>query len=85
MAISSALTIQGTHVQTIYSDFINKRLLVNRNYQRKLVWTISEKRNFIDTLSRELPIPLFLLAEVEFEGLNKLEIIDGMQRVDAIF
>lgn len=85
MAITSGLTIQGTHVQTIYSDFITQRLLVNRNYQRKLVWTIAEKRNFIDTLSRELPIPLFLLAEVQFESSNKLEIIDGMQRLDAIF
>ncbi|MBD8489183.1 DUF262 domain-containing protein [Echinicola sp. CAU 1574] len=85
MAISSGLTIQGTHVQTIYTDFIKQRLLVNRNYQRKLVWTIEEKRNFIDTLSRELPIPLFLLAEVNFESSTKLEIIDGMQRFDAIF
>ncbi|MEX2565671.1 MAG: DUF262 domain-containing protein [Cyclobacteriaceae bacterium] len=85
MAISSGLTIQGTHVQTIYSDFIKQRLLVNRKYQRKLVWTIEEKRNFIDTLSRELPIPLFLLAEVEYDNSTMLEIIDGMQRFDAIF
>src|SRR5690606_10581302 len=85
MAISSGLTIQGTHVQTIYTDFINQRLLVNRNYQRKLVWTIEEKRNFIDTLTKGLPIPLFLLAEVQYENSSKLEIIDGMQRLDAIF
>lgn len=85
MAITGELIIQGTHVQTIYSDFIKKRLLVNRNYQRKLVWTIEEKRNFIDTLSQSLPIPLFLLAETSFEEQKKLEIIDGMQRFDAIF
>lgn len=85
MAISSGLTIQGTHVQTIYTDFINQKLLVNRNYQRKLVWTIEEKRNFIDTISKGLPIPLFLLAEVKYENSSKLEIIDGMQRLDAIF
>lgn len=85
MAISSGLTIQGTHVQTIYTDFINQRLLVNRNYQRKLVWTIEEKRNFIDTLSKGLPIPLFLLAEVKYDNNSRLEIIDGMQRLDAIF
>ena len=85
MAITGELIIQGTHVQTIYADFIKKRLLVNRNYQRKLVWTIEEKRNFIDTLSQSLPIPLFLLAETIFEGQKKLEIIDGMQRFDAIF
>lgn len=85
MALTSGLTIQGTHVQTIYTDFINRKLQVNRNYQRKLVWTIEEKRNFIDTLSEGLPIPLFLLAEVELDGKPKLEIIDGMQRLDSIF
>ncbi len=85
MALTSGLTIQGTHVQTIYSDYINRKLQVNRNYQRKLVWTIEEKRNFIDTLSEGLPIPLFLLAEVERDGRPKLEIIDGMQRLDSIF
>ena len=85
MAESGNLTIQGTHVQTLYTDYINNKFIVNRKYQRKLVWSIEEKRNFIDTLHRELPIPLFLVAEVEVDGNKKLEIIDGMQRLDAIF
>jgi len=79
------LSIQGIHIQTMYSDFRSKRFLINRKYQRKLAWTIEEKRNFIDTLIRGLPIPLFLLAEVDYEGKKVLEVIDGMQRLDAIF
>jgi hypothetical protein len=85
MASSGSLTIQGTHVQTLYTDYINNKFIVNRKYQRKLVWSIEEKRNFIDTLFRELPIPLFLVAEVDIDDNKKLEIIDGMQRLDAIF
>ncbi|MBT9096680.1 DUF262 domain-containing protein [Methylovulum psychrotolerans] len=85
MATSGSLTIQGSHVQTLYTDYINNKFIVNRKYQRKLVWSIEEKRNFIDTLYRELPIPLFLVAEVDINNNKKLEIIDGMQRLDAIF
>lgn len=79
------LSIQGVHIQTYYSEYLKKRFLVNRKYQRKLAWTIDEKRNFIDTLIKGLPIPLFLVAEVQFSGETKLEVIDGMQRLDAIF
>ncbi|GIO14787.1 hypothetical protein J19TS2_43420 [Cohnella xylanilytica] len=79
------LTIQGIHVQTLYSQYASKKFIVNRKYQRKLAWTIEEKRNFIDTIIRGLPVPLFLLAEVKNDNEMKLEIIDGMQRLDAIF
>jgi len=79
------LSIQGVYIQSMYSDFFNSRFLINRKYQRKLVWTIEEKRNFIDTIINNLPVPLFLLAEVKFEDKQFLEVIDGMQRLDAIF
>ncbi|WP_459209714.1 GmrSD restriction endonuclease domain-containing protein [Aquimarina rhabdastrellae] len=85
MTSDKNLSIQGQHIQTIYSEFINRRFLVNRKYQRKLAWTIEEKRNFIDTLQNGLPIPLFLFAEINYEGDKVLEVIDGMQRLDAIF
>lgn len=32
-----------------------------------------------------MPIPLFLFAEVRKEDESVLEVIDGMQRFDAIF
>ena len=32
-----------------------------------------------------LLVPLFLLAEVKYEGKDYLEVIDGLQRLDAIF
>src|SRR5690606_5554814 len=62
-------------------------LLVNRKYQRKLVWTKSEKEALIESVLSQYPIPLILLAEKEKspEGEIRFEIIDGMQRLNALF
>jgi uncharacterized protein with ParB-like and HNH nuclease domain len=57
------LSIRGEAVQRAYNYYINGRLIVNRRYQRKLVWSIEEKRNFIDSLIKGFPVPLILLAE----------------------
>lgn len=57
-------------------------LLVNRRYQRKLVWTISEKQKLIDSILSKYPVPLILLSSVDH---GKYEILDGMQRLNAFF
>ena len=60
--------------------------MVNRQYQRKLVWTIAEKQRLIDSMLQGYPLPLFLLAEKAVEGGQSIyEIIDGMQRLNAMF
>jgi len=78
------LSIKGESIQSLYGSFLGKNYLVNRRYQRKLVWTIEEKRSFIDSIMSGYPVPLILLAEVTNEKGKKLEIIDGMQRMNAI-
>ena len=45
------LTIKGENIQRVYEWYCNKKFIVNRKYQRKLVWTVEEKRNFIDSIS----------------------------------
>ncbi len=79
------LTIRGEAVERVYDNYTARRFLVNRRYQRKLIWTIDEKRSLIDSLVRGYPLPLILLGDVEVKGDRFLEIIDGMQRLDAIF
>lgn len=81
MKHNTELSIKPMTVSQIFNLYISKKLVVNRQYQRKLCWTIEEKRNFIDTISHGYPVPLFLLA-VDKDG--NYEIIDGMQRLDAI-
>jgi len=72
-----------TEAYRLYRDGF---LLVNRRYQRKLVWTVEEKQKLIDSILKGYPIPLLLLAgRPEAEGTGRYEIIDGMQRFNAIF
>ncbi len=78
------LSIKGESIQSLYGSFLSKQFLVNRRYQRKLVWSIEEKRAFIDSIIKGYPVPLVLLAEVVTNKGKQLEIIDGMQRMNAI-
>ena len=79
------LLINKESIQRVYEWYIAEKFFVNRKYQRKLVWTIEEKMNFIDSISRQYSVPLFLLADNSNSEEIKYEIIDGMQRLDAIF
>lgn len=77
--------INGKVVERAYEDYNSELFLVNRRYQRKLVWGIEEKRAFIDSLSNGYPVPLFLFAKNDYKGVERFEIIDGLQRLNAIF
>ena len=71
-------------VQMAYENYLKEKYIVNRRYQRKLVWTLEEKAAFIDSLSKWYSVPLFLFASKEEQGTVQYEIIDGMQRLNAI-
>lgn len=68
-------------MQSLFTDFVNEKFEVNRAYQRKLVWTQKEKEFLIDSILNQLPIPLILLAK---DQSGKYEIVDGLQRINAI-
>ncbi|TSJ48099.1 GmrSD restriction endonuclease domain-containing protein [Fluviicola chungangensis] len=76
-----SITPRGMSLQEAYRNYSEGKFLVNRKYQRKLVWTVDEKEYLIDSIINDLPIPLILLAQTD-DG--KLEIIDGLQRMNAI-
>ncbi len=82
------INVRGEHIQQVYEWYCEDELIVNRKYQRKLVWLLEEKRAFIDSILGDFPVPLFLLAFYkEGEGEvshRRYEIIDGMQRLEAI-
>jgi hypothetical protein len=84
MAKTNTPQIKGESIQSLYRLYNSEKLLTNRRYQRKLVWAIEEKRSFIDSIQKGFPIPIILLAEVGEPGNTKYEIIDGMQRLNAI-
>jgi hypothetical protein len=76
------LASQPTSVQTVYTWYRDGKLLVNRRYQRKLVWTLEEKQKLIESLLKKYPVPAILLAERDSPGTY--EIIDGLQRLHSI-
>lgn len=80
-----SITPRGMSVQEAYRLFRDDRLIVNRKYQRKLVWTLEEKQNLIDSLIKDYPIPLILFADASDNGSTYYEIMDGVQRLNAIF
>jgi hypothetical protein len=78
------LTVKGESIERVYSFYSSGRYQVNRRYQRKLIWTLDEKVKFIDSIIRGYPVPIVLLAEDSKAESQSLEIIDGMQRLNAI-
>ena len=80
-----SITPRGMSVQEAYRLYRDDKLIVNRKYQRKLVWTTEEKQNLIDSLIQDYPIPLILLADASEGAVQIFEIMDGMQRLNAIF
>ncbi len=78
--MKAKISSKSDSIQVVYANYLNGKYIVNRRYQRKLVWTQEEKMAFIDSIYNEYSVPLFLLAEKE----DGYEIIDGMQRLNAV-
>jgi len=75
----------GISIQEIYRRYRENQIIVNRRYQRKLVWTENEKVCLVDSILKGYPIPLILFAEsTDDSGKQYYEILDGMQRLNAI-
>ncbi len=78
------VNVKGEPVERVFGNYAAERYVVNRRYQRKLIWTLEEKQNFIDSIISGYPVPIILLAEETNKAGGNFEIIDGMQRLDAI-
>ena len=78
------LTVKGESIESIYRQYRQNKFWVNRRYQRKLIWTLEEKQGFIDSVAQGYPVPIVLLAESANREPSTLEIIDGMQRLNAV-
>ncbi len=79
------LTVRPESIESAYRQYRQARYIVNRRYQRKLIWTLEEKQGFIDSVMKGFPVPIILLAEAVRQESSSIEIIDGMQRLNSIF
>jgi hypothetical protein len=64
-------------------------LYSNPEYQRGAVWTLAQKKRLLDSVLRGYPIPLIYLHHIskQVAGARRddFEIIDGQQRINALF
>lgn len=81
---ANSLQVTSKSIEAVYREYRQNAYGVNRRYQRKLVWTTQEKERLIDSILREYPLPQFLVAEAGGSSKYRYEIIDGMQRLNAI-
>ena len=78
--LNTNLEIASKTIEDLYDWYNNKILIVNRRYQRKLVWSLDEKKALISSIIEEYPIPLLLFVKIQ----GGREILDGMQRLEAV-
>lgn len=50
MTNNTELTVLGQSLQNLYTQYARGVFLVNRRYQRKLVWYVEEKQALIDSV-----------------------------------
>lgn len=86
--VSKNLDVKGKTANNIMQWYYANSLVVNRRYQRKLLWTLQENRLFIDSIMNLYPTPSIILSTYEEDTDGKLvdcyEIIDGLQRLNVI-
>lgn len=79
-----------THNYSI-ADFLElraaKRLIINRDFQRRSVWKAPAKVYLIDSILRGFPIPMvYFRSRVDPQTQSSVrEVVDGQQRLLAIF
>lgn len=73
-------------VLDLYERYAENKIEMNPQYQRDLVWTLNQKQEYITSLlkSRAEVKPVFTL-EYENGGNGIYEVVDGKQRLNAIF
>ena len=81
---TNSLVVTSKTIEAVYRDYLQGAYGVNRRYQRKLVWTVEEKERLIDSILHKYPLPQFLIAAADSSSKFRFEIIDGMQRLNAI-
>ena len=61
------------------------KLNLDPPYQRKSVWTLKDRRFFLDTVFRDFPCPpIFLHRELDDNGSATYHVVDGKQRLQSI-
>lgn len=66
----------------LYRMYTKNILDISPDFQREVVWRASDQTRFIDSLTKQLPIPSMCFA-LDYK-LQKWMVIDGLQRISTI-
>lgn len=74
-------------ISLLYQLYKAQQLTWVTEYQRESVWPSAARAYLIDTILEGKPLPLFFFRRYHDlqEGVNKYEVVDGQQRLRAIF
>jgi hypothetical protein len=74
-------------IRQLITDIQNNTLIPRPEFQRRLVWSMTDKNNFIDTILRGYPFPEIYIADGEVNldtGKGTQLLVDGQQRITTI-
>ena len=71
----------------IYQKMEDKKLILDPDYQRNIIWDEEKKTSFIESLYMGIIIPPIYVVEIPSTDIlsgNKYEVVDGKQRLSTI-
>ncbi len=71
-------------VQELFYLYEHGHLNLEPGFQRKSVWTVSDRRRLIDSISRGYPLPSIFLYQQTKDGHHVYDVIDGKQRIETL-
>lgn len=69
------------NIQSLYQDWKDGDLVISPDFQRNYVWNNKKASNLIESILLNIPLPIIFTATTD----GKEEVIDGQQRLTAIF
>jgi len=72
-------------IDQLLLSFRNGQINFTPGFQRKSVWTLSDRRRLIQSLIEGYPLPSIFLYQRDYNGKLIYEVIDGKQRLETIF
>src|SRR5437899_7039708 len=64
--------------------FKSRQINLNPGFQRNSVWTTTDRRRLVQSITTRYPLPSILLYERRQKGGVVYDVIDGKQRLETI-
>jgi uncharacterized protein with ParB-like and HNH nuclease domain len=71
-------------IDQLLLSFRNRQINLTPGFQRKSVWTTSDRRRLIQSITDGYPLPSIFLYQRDHQGKLIYNVIDGKQRLETI-